>query len=249
MRLFLHSFELISGISAASLFRIQAVLPKYIIEWNFLSQGSTRTIDTVWFSPHWTKQNQIVLLHVWPVDIDNAVLCNTKHYRASWRSVPGFLKYAPQYRLYWAGRTQHQLISNINSCLTSPNTLKDLFFPPRYPDIERLADIFEVITVNLTRMFVQWFWYRMETQGSNNLGDFHLRGSPASEKIHQPDAQMETVCGGGKILGIINMKNAHNTYQSLIQMVFVAGHCLCCLGFCTGFKRDRWGARKSLVSG
>ena len=125
----------------------------------------------------------------------------------------------------------------------------NLLFPPRYPDIERLADIFEVITVNLTRMFVQWFWYRMETQGSNNLGDFHLRGSPASEKIHQPDAQMETVCGGGKILGIINMKNAHNTYQSLIQMVFVAGHCLCCLGFCTGFKRDRWGARKSLVSG
>ena len=231
MRLFLHSFELISGISAASLFRIQAVLPKYIIEWNFLSQGSTRTIDTVWFSPHWTKQNQIVILHVWPVDIDHVVLCNTKHYRASWRTSVDI---------------QHKQLLDIHKYTQRSY---NLLFPPRYPDIERLADIFEVITVNLTRMFVQWFWYRMETQGSNNLGDFHLRGSPALEKIHQPDAQMETVCGGGKILGIINMKNAHNSYQSLIHMVFVAGHCLCCLGFCTGFKRDRWGARKSLVSG
>ena len=114
---------------------------------------------------------------------------------------------------------EHQLISNINSCLTSPNTLKDLFFPPRYPDIERLADIFEVITVNLTRMFVQWFWYRMETQGSNNLGDFHLRGSPASEKIHQPDAQMETVCGGGKIwrMHIIHISHLYKWF--LLQAI------------------------------
>ena len=133
---------------------------------------------------------------------------------------PYFMKYAPQSRLYWAGRTQHQLISNINSCLTSPNTLKDLFFPPRYPDIERLADIFEVITVNLTRMFVQWFWYRMETQGSNNLGENPFLSQGITSIGENTSTRRSDGDGVWRwkilLLGIINMKNISHSYKCFL---------------------------------
>ena len=43
------------------------------------------------------------------------------------------------------GHVLLQLISNINSCMCSPQVQSDLFhLPQRYPDIERLADILEV---------------------------------------------------------------------------------------------------------
>ena len=96
----------------------------------------------------------------------------------------------------------------------------NLLFPPRYPDIERLADIFEVITVNLTRMFVQWFWYRMETQGSNNLGENPFLSQGITSIGENTSTRRSDGDGVWRwkilLLGIINMKNISHSYKCFL---------------------------------